>query len=125
MIKRIKRGDKLYIISSEIDVVSHLKPNDVTNKYIELNMSDLIETGSTKVGGSGKSLRLPIIKYDCSSEKIKPQTFAVVFNPCYKLGMTFIEAGKGENILANVELPAKSDASAGFLLRVYLLDADN
>lgn len=119
MIQRIKRGDKLYIVSSELDVVSHLKPNEVQNKYIEIKPEDLIEGGK----GTAKTYRLPVLKYDCSSNKIKPQTFAVVFHPQYKLGMTLVEAGKGDSILEGVELPNKLDAGS-YLIRVYLLDAD-
>lgn len=124
MIQRIKRGDKVYIISNEVDVVSRLKPNSVTNKYIELNTEDLIEVVKDVAGKTVRSLRLPELVYDCSSNKLKDQTFAVQFNPMYKLGLQWIESGKGENLMDDVSLPSGKMSDDLWLVRIYLLDAD-
>lgn len=124
MIKKIKKADKLYVISKDIDVISKLRPTSAMNKYIELTTADLKEQVRDVKGKTERSFVFPMLMFDGSMYNSNPQTFLVQFNPKYGQGAFMVEAGKGESILADILLPEGKLDAGSWLVRIYLTDGE-
>jgi hypothetical protein len=124
MLRKIKKADKLYIVSSDIDVISKLRPTSAMNKYIELTSADLKEQVKDVKGKTERTHIFPVLMFDGSMYNSNPQTFLVQFHPKYGQGAFMVEAGKGESILADIPLPEGKLDAASWLVRVYLTDGE-
>jgi hypothetical protein len=124
MIRKIKKGDKLYVTSKQIDVVSKLKPSSVICKYIELRVEDMREVVTDNKGKREVTFHYPELTYDGSMYNSMPETFLLQLNPRYGIGMFMLEVAKGANVLAAVPpLPGKLDPT-DWVARVYLAEVN-
>lgn len=124
MIRKIKKGDKLYVTSKQIDVAAKLRPSSVMCKYIELKVEDLRETVNDSKGKREVHFHYPELTYDGSMYNNVPETFLLQLNPKYGVGMFILEVEKGASVLAAAPaLPAKLDPS-DWVARIYLAEVN-